>query len=198
MLVVYKPDRGESPLYDFPRGTLSRREALTWEASHLMGMTIVPETQLADGPLGFGSIQRFIDEDPHADPRFLLDGPDERLWPAAVLDLVCNNADRKLGHLIAETGSGKWWAIDHGLTFHPSPKLRTVLWGFAGRSIPAHLIDGIRRLRHALDSDFGDRVSELLSPLERNALHRRCSSLIDDPIHPLPPTDRPALPWPLM
>ena len=116
-----------------------------------MGLDLVPETVLADGPFGPGSAQRFVEEDFEFDPRPLffpkLDGS---LWPMAVLDLVCNNADRKIGHLIRDKATDRLWAIDHGLTFHAEPKLRTVLWGFAGQQIPWPLVEGLTGLRSSL------------------------------------------------
>lgn len=196
-LVVYKPERGEQPLWDFPYGTLAGREALAWEVSRALGFAIVPQTALTDGPLGRGSVQRFIDEDLDFDPRPLLRGPQPRLWPFAVLDIVCNNADRKLGHLIAEQGSGRLWAIDNALTFHHLPKLRTVLWGFAGCELPAKMREAVERLATTLEDGLAPRLAELLSAREVAALRARVEGLLADPVHPLPPTDRPALPWPV-
>ncbi len=196
-LVVYKPERGEQPLWDFPYRTLSAREALTFEVAAAMGMTIVPETVLADGPIGRGSAQRWVDEDLHFDPRPLLEGPSDELWPVAVLDVVTNNADRKLGHLLREAGTGRLWAIDHGLTFHPEPKLRTVLWGFAGRRLPSLAITGLERLLASLEQSLTSRVARLLSKEEALTLRRRVETLLAEPVHPPPPDDRPALPWPM-
>jgi hypothetical protein len=193
--VVYKPDRGQQPLWDFDPESLSAREALTNEVSAAMGFDVVPETWLADGPYGRGSAQRWVDEDIEADPRPLLRGPDERLWPIALLDLVCNNADRKLGHVLIDK-QGRLWAIDHGLTFHPHPKLRTVLWGFAGSPLPAAMVEAVQRLCTAIDRSLGARVADLLGAAEERGLRRRVDDLLARPFHPLPPTDRPPVPWP--
>jgi hypothetical protein len=197
-LWVYKPEQGESPLWDFAPGSLAVREVLTFEVAEAMGLELVPETVLADGPRGPGSAQALIEEDLDFDPRSLLRPTvDPAVWPVAVLDLVCNNADRKLGHLIRPQGSDHLWAIDHGLTFHRQPKLRTVLWGLAGEPIPDDLLGGVARLRQGLEDRLWERVSSLLSTAEAEALQQRVDQILAEPRHPFPPQDRPALPWPL-
>ncbi len=197
-LVVYKPDRGEQPLWDFPFGTLASREALAWEVSEALGFGIVPKTVILDGPFGRGSAQAFIDEDETTDPRSLLhDGLADALWPFAILDLVANNADRKLGHIIVEEGTGRLWGIDNGLMFHPEDKLRTILWGFAGRPIPPEYLPAIEGLATALAGGLLDRTTDLLGRESSRALERRTEQLLTDPIHPDPPLHRPAVPWPL-
>lgn len=192
--VVYKPTAGERPLWDFPVETLAAREVLTYEVSRAMGEDIVPETVLSDGPYGPGSIQRFIDMDPDFDPVALVQGDGDRLWPIAVLDVVANNADRKLGHLISD--GTRVLGIDHGLTFHPGDKLRTVLWGFSGRELPRQQVESLHRLGAALADGLGDRVQDLLGTEERIALRGRVDGLLDNPVHPAPPDDRPPVPWP--
>jgi uncharacterized repeat protein (TIGR03843 family) len=117
-----------------------------------------------------------------------------RLWPVAVLDIVCNNADRKLGHLIRETGTDRLWAIDNGLTFHAEPKLRTVLWGFAGSDIPRPLVEALQRLT---SGTLIERVAALLTRTEATAFRDRVDDLLARPVHPPPPDDRPAVPWPV-
>jgi hypothetical protein len=196
---VYKPERGENPLWDFAWRTLAAREVLTYEVSSGMGLDLVPETLLADGPFGPGSAQRFVDEDFDFDPRPLfVPRVSPKLWPVAVLDLVCNNADRKLGHVIHDKTTDRLWAIDHGLTFHVEPKLRTVLWGFAGETIPADLVQALTALQSQLDSGLAARVSKLLSAEEAGGLSDRVERLLLHPVHPLPPDDRPAVPWPMV
>jgi hypothetical protein len=192
--VVYKPTAGERPLWDFPIETLAAREVLTYEVARAMGEDIVPETILGEGPHGPGSIQRFIDIDPGFDPVALLQGGGDRLWPIAVLDVVTNNADRKLGHLISD--GTRILGIDHGLTLHPSDKLRTVLWGFSEREFPREQIESLLRLRVALSDGLGYRVEDLLGVEERVALRGRVESLLVSPVHPAPPDDRPPFPWP--
>lgn len=197
-LWVYKPERGENPLWDFAWRTLAAREVLTYEVATGLGLDLVPETVLADGPFGPGSAQRFVQEDFDFDPRPLfIPRLDRRLWPVAVLDLVCNNADRKIGHVIQDKTTDRLWAIDHGLTFHAEPKLRTVLWGFAGDSIPPPLLEALGALRSRLASGLSSRVSDLLSKEESDSLSERVEELISAPVHPHPPADRPAVPWPL-
>jgi len=195
---VYKPERGESQLWDFPWRSLANREVLTYEVASAMQVDLVPETVLADGPLGPGSAQKFVNEDFDFDPRPLFAPElDLRLWPVAVLDLVTNNADRKIGHLIREVGGERLWAIDHGLTFHPEPKLRTVLWGFGGQPIPDALVSAVKGLRSQLAQTLGSRVEQLLSGGEAEAVAARVDFLLENPIHPWPPDDRPAVPWPI-
>ncbi len=194
---IYKPADGERPLWDFPFGTLAAREVLTWEVSAAMGLSIVPPTYLVEGPFGLGSNQLFIKEDFEFDPRPLLEEPSERLWPFAVLDVVINNADRKLGHIIVEEQTNDLWAIDNGLSFHDEEKLRTILWGFAGRPIPELLIDGLVNLSITLRAGLHARVGELLSRAEADALATRTARLLETGVHPHPPHDRPAVPWPM-
>jgi uncharacterized repeat protein (TIGR03843 family) len=191
-LVVYKPVRGEAPLWDFEPESLAIREVLVFEVSEAAGWGVVPETRWSDGPYGPGSAQRFLHEDPEADHRtFVHPEPDDRLWPIAVLDLLTNNADRKLGHLLPTT-DGAIWAIDNALTFHPDEKLRTVLWGFAGRRLPDDLVSALDRL-----VDVPELVGSAVGPDAAAGFRRRLAALRDDPVHPHPPTDRHPLPWPV-
>lgn len=197
-LWVYKPDQGESPLWDFPYQTLSRREIISYEVSAAMGLDIIPLTLEADGVHGPGSAQRFLNEDLDFDPRPWFDNELEpSLWPFAVFDVVANNADRKVGHLLRELGTGRVWGIDQGLTFHPMDKLRTVLWGFAGQAIPPELLQSVERLQTALGTGLGDRITEMLGEAEADAAAHRVNSLLASKTHPLPPTHRPAVPWPM-
>ncbi len=195
-LVVYKPSFGAQPLHDFDSGTLAAREVLTFEVSEALGFGVIPETRLVDGVYGPGSVQRMINEDRETDPRSLLDGPDERLWPFAVLDVVTNNTDRKLGHLLIEDGSGRVWGIDNGLTFHHIPKLRTVLWGFADQELPAAMVGALGFLQQALSGGLYERITTLLSAAEADAVQHRLTGLLHNPVHPSPPTHRQPLPWP--
>ena len=197
-LVVYKPDQGEQPLWDFPHGTLASREALTWEVSEAMGLGVIPKTVIVEGPYGRGSAQAFIDEDTDIDPRTLVaDGPVDDLWPFAVLDVVINNADRKLGHILIETETSALWGIDNGLSFHNEDKLRTILWGFAGRPLPAGMIEALAQLIDALEDHLSDRVAALLGNASAQALVRRATQLLANGTHPEPPDHRPAVPWPM-
>jgi len=195
-LVVYKPSAGVRPLWDFEADTLARREVLTYQVSEALGLGLVPETRLGDGPLGPGAVQRFVEEDPDFDPLPLVARADPSLWPVAVLDLVVNNADRKAGHLLQEAGTGRRYVIDHGLTFHPQEKLRTVLWGFAGRRLPDDLVDRLPRLLSSLEAGLGARVRRFLGAAAAKALESRVRALMGHPFHPEPPADRHPIPWP--
>lgn len=195
---VYKPEQGESPLWDFPWRSLAAREVLTYEVATALGLDIVPETVLTNGPHGRGSAQAFVAEDFEFDPRTLFRPRlSHRLWPVAVLDIICNNADRKLGHIIRQVGEDRLWAIDNGLTFHSDPKLRTVLWGFAGSEIPGPLLAALERLRGKDARGLVGRVADLLSMEEAEAFRQRVEDLANLRVHPPPPEDRPALPWPV-
>jgi len=191
---VYKAESAMSELWDFEATTLPRREVAAYRLSEALGFGLIPTTLLAIGPLGPGSAQRFVEADPDFDvrPLFVPEISDD-LWPLAVLDVLSNNADRKLGHLLRE--DGRLWAIDNGLTFHAHPKLRTVLWGLAGRRIPQTVLAQVADLAERLDSDLG--FGPLLDESSLSALHARVRSLLATGVHPDPPTDRPAVPWPI-
>jgi len=195
-LVVYKPEQGQRPLYDFDCRTLPVREVLTFEVSEAAGLGSVPETRPAEGPFGPGSAQTFVDVDEGFDPAPFINRADDLLWPVATLDLVINNADRKAGHVLADR-SGSLWCIDHGVALHPLPKLRTVMWGFAGRPLPDEMVVRVRKVRDALDRGLHARAVELLSSVEADALVERVEAILAEPVHPDPPTDRPPLPWPI-
>lgn len=188
---VYKPEQGERPLWDFGHGSLARREVACFRVARALGVDVVPETRMATGPLGTGSAQRFLDEDFSWDPRDLIVEADPVLWPIAVLDVIANNADRKIGHLLREPGADRIWAIDNGLTFHVETKLRTVLWNFGGSPIPPDIADRLD------PTAVGAALESLLSDVEVDAAMARTESLRDEPVHPEPPHDRPALPWPV-
>jgi uncharacterized repeat protein (TIGR03843 family) len=194
MGAVYKPGRGERPLWDFPSG-LYQREVAAWRLSEVLGWTLVPETVLRpDAPLGPGSFQRFVDADFSEHYFTLLENPAHhaRLLEIAVFDLLLNNADRKSGHcLLAE---GHIWAIDNGLSFHVEPKLRTVIWDFAGEAVPERLLEAIGRLAAAVPED----LAELLDAGEPEALGRRARALLAHPELPAPHPERRPYPWPLV
>ena len=195
-LVVYKPERGQRPLHDFDCRTLPVREVLTFEISEAAGLGSVPETRQAEGPFGPGSAQKFVEEDEQFDPASLINRADTSLWPVATLDLLINNADRKAGHLIADR-AGQLWCIDHGVTLHTDPKLRTVMWGFSGLPLPGDMVAAVRRLERELDHRLHARTTQLLSGREADALVDRVRDVLAHPTHPFPPTDRPPLPWPV-
>jgi uncharacterized repeat protein (TIGR03843 family) len=135
LLTVYKPRRGETPLWDFPRGTLCQREVAAYVLSRELGWPNIPATVLREGPEGIGSVQRFVAFDPEQH-YFTLEGTrEDDFRRIALFDLVVNNADRKGGHCLLSP-DGTIWVIDHGVCFHEEPKLRTVIWSFVGEPIP--------------------------------------------------------------
>ncbi|MBV9595125.1 MAG: SCO1664 family protein [Actinobacteria bacterium] len=195
---VYKPVAGERPLWDFPDGTLAEREVAAYEVSAATGWLIVPPTVYRDGPVGPGMAQLWIDTDDRVDiTRLVRRRSSEPLRRVAVFDAVINNADRKGGHLLP-TRSGHIYGIDHGVTFSVEPKLRTLLWQWAGDALPDEAIECLERLRGALTADLGDRLGELLTTREVRRTGRRVDNLLRDLTHPQPSGDWPALPWPPM
>jgi len=148
---VYKPQRGENPLWDFPEASLAWREVAAYLVSEALGRGFVPLTVLrADGPFGPGSLQQFIEYDPAYHYFTFSEGDRQRLRPVALFDLLVNNADRKGSHLLIEKGTNKLWLIDHGLCFHAEDKLRTMLWDFASEPIPEDLLAALRAFRSTL------------------------------------------------
>lgn len=195
-LAVYKPVRGERPLWDFPPG-LHRREVAAWVVSEELGWGLVPRTVARDGPYGEGSVQQFVDAD-HAEHYFtLFDAGDEavlaQLRTVCAFDLVINNTDRKSGHCLVD-GQGHLWGIDHGLAFHAQCKLRTVIWDFAGEAIPEPLRRAAERFAAA---PLPTVLDELLDPFERDALVARARALAEASEFPSDPSGR-RVPWPLV
>jgi len=192
---VYKPVRGERPLWDFPDGTLAARELAAYELSEQLGGGLVPPTVLRDGPFGIGMAQLWIDVDETVDLVALVRGGDRRLRRIALFDAIINNADRKGGHLLPAP-SGRVYAIDHGVTFHGDDKLRTVLWNWRGERFDAAeraLLDG---LAIAVAGPFGERLTDLLTLGEITALSARIDRLREHGRFPTPSDDWPAIPWP--
>ena len=193
---VYKPTRGERPLDDFPLATLARREVAAFLLSEASGWGIVPPTVLRDGPFGPGMVQAWVDMDPTADVVAMVTGGDERLRPICVFDVVANNADRKAGHLVP-VASGAVHGIDHGICFAAEPKLRTVLWTWAGTPLTSGELVVVRRLSLALlYGALGRDLAETLSDREIEATARRAQALLDSGCFPEPDPYRPTVPWP--
>jgi len=144
-LAVYKPERGERPLWDFPRG-LYKRELAAWHLSEAFGWGLVPLTVQRDGPYGEGSFQLFIPADFEQHYFTLRENPAHhgRLQRICLFDLVANNADRKSGHCLLGPDGGIY-GVDNGLCFHVEPKLRTVIWDFGGETIPGEMLEDVRR-----------------------------------------------------
>ena len=193
---VYKPVAGERPLWDFPDGTLAEREVAAYEMSAATGWGIVPPTVYRDGPLGPGMVQLWIAEDAEVDLLTLIRSRNNaQLRRIAVFDAIVNNADRKGGHLLPGPG-GHVYGVDHGVTFHPEDKLRTVLWQWAGQRLPEDSLDVLRALRADLAGPLGECLSQLLTARELRRTTRRVDRLLAEGIHPEPGDDWPPVPWP--
>jgi len=197
MRVIYKPRRGERPLWDFPSGTLCTREVATYELSDALGWDLVPPTTLRDGPLGEGMVQYFVDHDPDEHYFTLLEAHTDRFRRFAVFDVLVNNADRKGGHCLRSLADGTIVGIDHGLTFHPGWKLRTVIWDFAGERIDAADADVACRAAR-LDPPLRRRLEPFLSSLELDALQARATALAEQGTLPDPDPGYHSFPWPLV
>lgn len=193
---VYKPRRGEAPLWDFPRGTLYRREYATYLVDAELGWNLVPPTVIRDGPYGIGSVQLFIEHDPEQYFISPVERDRESAEQIALLDVLLNNADRKYEHCIMSL-DGRMWAIDHGLTFHTDPKLRTVIWDFAGERISGELVGDLERLRPQLAAGGKLRaaLNGVVSEPEVDAVDARVKFLLRRRRHPGPDPDRRAVPW---
>lgn len=190
---VYKPVRGERPLWDFPDGSLAEREVAAYEVSSATGWDIVPPTVLRDGPFGIGMCQLWIEVDESVDLSVLARSKHPGLRRMALFDAVINNADRKGGHLLP-THEGHVYGVDHGVTFHVEDKLRTLLWQWRGRRIAAEERETLTQLRD--DAGLLNRLTELLTPNEVAAYDRRLERLLLTGVFPQPSGDWPAIPWP--
>jgi len=189
---VYKPSRGEQPLWDFEENTLALREVAAYLVSEALGFGFVPFTVFReDGPHGPGSLQQYIEYDPNYHYFSFTSEEKQLLQPVVLFDLLVNNADRKGSHVFFEKESHKLYAIDHGICFHVQNKLRTVIWDFASQPIPDSLLSLLADLpscRAALEP--------YLSPGEFEALQRRADRLLTTRHFPPPPRDRRAFPYP--
>ncbi len=199
---VYKPNRGERPLWDFPTATLSRREVAAYLVSQALGWNLVPATVYREkGPLGPGSLQYYIEHDPEYHYFKFSDEDRQRLRPAALFDLLINNADRKGSHILKDK-SDRLWLIDHGVCFHVEDKLRTVIWDFVGEALPETLCADLSRLQRDLKpieghpSELANRLSVYLSRGEVRALAGRAAALAVNGVFPPPDPYRRAFPWP--
>lgn len=224
-LAIHKPVALERPLWDYPDGTLAARERAAYVVSEAGGFDVVPATVLHEGPWGAAATQEWVGQ-PDTDPDLVVDvvapdavprgwrevlrgetpggeevvvahAVDPRVRTTAVFDALINNSDRKGGHLLLVAGS--LWGVDHGVSLGVEPKLRTVLWGWAGEPLePADLVR-VERVRDGLTAgDLHDRLGELLTADEIEALRRRAESLLSTGCHPLPTPGWPAIPWPAM
>ncbi|GAA1227170.1 SCO1664 family protein [Prauserella halophila] len=219
--VVYKPVSGERPLWDFPDGTLAGREVATALIAEAAEIGRVSPTVLRDGPFGEGMVQLWIDvterelvdvvapeelpddwrvvlraEDQEGQPLVVAHADDPELRELAILDIVVNNTDRKGGHILPGP-DGRIYGIDHGICLHTDPKLRTVLWGWAGEPLGDDVLDKLRKLRWALDRDLGASLSQHLTREEVTALTTRVDGLVEAGTFPVPSGAWRAIPWPL-
>jgi hypothetical protein len=180
LLGIYKPGDGERPLWDFPDQTLSQREFTAYLVSQALGWPSIPTTVIRDGPHGLGSVQLFIEAEYEAHYFNMRDMPafTEDFRHMAVFDYIINNADRKGGHCLKDKND-RIWAIDHGLTFHAEPKLRTVIWEFCHEPIPLALLKDLAHLQNLLEeSELGRILADLLSPRELDAFNKRIRRIV--------------------
>lgn len=222
---IYKPVRGEKPLWDFPDDTLANRERAAYLVSEATGWHLVPPTVLRDGDFGVGMVQLWIDEPEYVERRpalvdivplgevpagylRVLDAENQHrqavslvhadhaaLRQMAALDAVINNADRKGGHVLTDHHDHVH-GVDHGVCFHEDPKLRTVLWGWAGEPMPEEVTAGLHRVRDGLKGDLGKDLSDLLSVAELAVMRQRLDLVVSGGSFPLPSHEWPAIPWP--
>ena len=194
---VYKPKAGERPLFDFPGGTLYKREQAEFVLSRAIGWPPVPLTTIREGPYGIGSMQLYVESDPRITYFDLIADHAEQLRRFAAFDLIANNADRKGGHCVLG-GDGTIWSIDHGLTFHPLFKLRTVMLEFWGTPLAEELMPDLAALADRLASadSLRDELRELLTEEEEGMLRQRTEAALDEPFFPQVDPSR-NIPWPL-
>lgn len=197
VLAIYKPSRGERPLWDFPTGTLAKREYAAYLLSATLGWPNIPPTVLRDGPQGIGAVQLFVDTVDGEHYFTLRDGHRDEMKRIAVFDAIVNNTDRKGGHVLLGK-DGTLWCIDHGVTFHEHPKLRTVIWDYTQDPVPESILADLRALKPKLvrPHPVAQSMAPLLSGREQDALCRRVEELLLRRTFPEPPEDWPHIPWP--
>ena len=180
-----EPADGEVPLWDFPAGTLYKRECAAYLLSEILGWDFIPLTIIREGPYGIGSVQQFIEHDPKRNYYTLDETNGDALRMIACYDLVANNTDRKAGHII-EGRDGKLWGIDQALTFHADTKIRTVIWDFCGEPIPIRHLESLQSFGQQLASPEGrvKELLELLRPEEVESLQQRLDWVLQDKAFP--------------
>lgn len=199
-LAVYKPRRGERPLWDFAKDTLYKREIAAFVISDALGWELVPPTVKRQGEHGVGMVQLFIEHDPNEHFFTFRDPWPPQLTRMALFDVIINNADRKGGHCLRD-GQGHIWGIDHGVCFHEEAKLRTVIWEPAGKPIPPEMWQALCDLQQKLrqKNNYTSRtLRTLLSEREISALQERLATLVASKELPLPAPDRRHVPWPMV
>jgi len=192
---VYKPVAGERPLWDFPDGTLAGREISAYLVSEATGWRVVPPTVLREGPFGLGMVQLWKNADPSVDLQQFVRQDVDALRRMAVFDAVVNNADRKGGHIIP-MADGHVYGVDHGICFSVEPKLRTLLWRWAGKPLTAEAVQVLEQLGLDLLGNLGEQLSEHLTRREVRRTQQRVAELLRTGRHPEPNGQWPALPWP--
>jgi hypothetical protein len=197
-LAVYKPRRGERPLWDFAHGTLYKREVAAYLVSEALGFSLVPPTIVREGEYGIGALQLFIESDleSHLFTMQREGTYEDDILRLAAFDCVINNADRKSGHCL-KGHDNRLWAIDHGISFHTEYKLRTILWDFVGQPFPTDVLHGLCNLQHCLTQrePLAHTLATLLSGSELRALQQRVNLLVEAGVYP-PPGPGPNVPWP--
>ena len=196
-LAVYKPAEGESPLWDFPAGSLHRREVAAYRFSRFLGWPLIPPTVTRPkGPMGAGSLQLFIQAESGRTYFRIREERTAELLPIALFDILANNADRKAGHHLLDE-AGRLWVIDHGLTFHADQKLRTVIWEFAGERLPRRYRGDLERTCSALESgELATALKGLVSARELLVLRRRVEGVLDPGWRFPSPSSALSVPWP--
>jgi uncharacterized repeat protein (TIGR03843 family) len=192
---IYKPIAGERPLWDFPDGTLANREYLTFLLSHWLDQHLVPPTILRDGPYGTGMVQMWIEIDPEIELMDFYAKDDPRLRSLALFDVIINNTDRKIGHLIP-SAEGHLYGCDHGVTFHEEDKLRTVLWQWAGQRFTESETDLLHKAREIFSASKREIIEGLIEEVEIQATIARIDKALLEGSFPQPNPDWPAVPWP--
>ncbi len=192
---IYKPGRGERPLWDFPPD-LYKREVAMYRLADALGWDVIPPTTIGLGPFGEGSIQAFVDADfEHHYFSLHEEGIGQAdLERLCVLDIVGNNTDRKSGHCLLGQ-DGRIYGIDHGLAFHAQYKLRTVMWDYCGHELP----DAITAdLAGFVDEGPAPELTCLLDRLEIDAMMSRAKALLEAREFPDDETGGHRWPWPLV
>lgn len=194
--VVYKPQGGETQLWDFPEGTLYLREHAAYILSQELGWGIIPPTTIREGVYGIGSVQLYIMADPRLNYFTFGETYRDDLLKICVFDVIANNADRKASHCLLDA-KGSIWAIDHGITFHSETKLRTVIWDFAGQEVPERIMADMENLLGNFDEPgrLHEKLTTLLPYEEIQALRNRMEGLLESPFFPFPSSPR-SVPWP--
>ena len=195
MVCIYKPIAGERPLWDFADGSLAHREYAAYLVSEHLNFNCVPLTILRDGPFGFGMVQEWINIDESIDLATFFSTDHPQLRSMALFDAIINNTDRKIGHLLP-INRDEVLGCDHGVTFHPEDKLRTVLWQWADEAFTEEEISTLKKAQKALQGEFAIELAPYLTQEEIQMCLKRVESLLLSGKFPLPNPNWPAVPWP--